>query len=270
MKDEPNMTNNPLSLAGRVALVTGAGQGVGRQIAITLAQNGCDTVLVNDYFEDRAKAVVAEIEAAGGKAIAAVGDVTDYSEVSRWLPEAIGYAGGLQIVVNNAGNAGPQGDAAAQPKFWTTEPEEWSRWLGTNLYGVLNVCRVALPGMIEGGLGRSIVNVISDAGRVGEPGLAVYSGAKGGVAAFTRALAKELGRHGIRANNVSLSAIKTPGVAELIKDPEVLKKIVRAYPMGRIGETEDPAGLILFLVSSMSTWITAQTYPVNGGYAISQ
>jgi 2-hydroxycyclohexanecarboxyl-CoA dehydrogenase len=142
--------------------------------------------------------------------------------------------------------------------------------LGTNLYGVLNVCRVALPGMIEGGLGGSIVNVISDAGRVGEPGLAVYSGAKGGVAAFTRALAKELGRHGIRANNVSLSAIKTPGVAELIKDPEVLKKIVRAYPMGRIGETEDPAGLILFLVSSMSTWITAQTYPVNGGYAISQ
>lgn len=262
------MTINPLSLSGRVALVTGGGQGVGRQIALTLAANECN-VLVNDFFADRAEAVVAEIEAAGGKAITAVGDVTKFDEASRWLPEAVEKAGGLHIVVNNAGNAGPSGDAASQPKFWTTGPEDWDRWLGTNLYGVLNVCRVALPTMIEGAAGGSIINIISDAGRVGEPGLVVYSGAKGGVAAFTRALAKEVGRYGIRANNVALSAIKTPGVAELIKDPDVLKKIVRSYPMGRIGETEDPANLVLFLASGISSWITAQTYPVNGGYAIS-
>ncbi|MFT3755726.1 MAG: SDR family NAD(P)-dependent oxidoreductase [Pseudoxanthomonas sp.] len=264
------MNENPLSLKGRIALVTGAGQGVGRQVALTLAVNGCDTVLVNDYFADRAEAVVAEIKAAGGNAIAAVGDVTQFDAVSAWLPEAVAKAGGLHIVVNNAGNAGPQGDASSQPKFWNTDPQDWDRWLATNLYGVLNVCRMALPGMIEAKTGGSIINVISDAGRVGEPGLAVYSGAKGGVAAFTRALAKEVGRHGIRVNNVALSAIRTPGVAALLADPEVYKKIVRAYPLGRVGEPEDPANLILFLASNASTWITAQTYPVNGGYAISQ
>jgi 3-oxoacyl-[acyl-carrier protein] reductase len=112
--------------------------------------------------------------------------------------------------------------------------------------------------------------VISDAGRVGERGLAVYSGAKAGVAGFTRALAKELGRQRIRVNNVALSAIKTPGVAELLKDPDVFKKVTRAYPLGRIGEPSDVANLILFLASEASSWITAQTYPVNGGYAISQ
>lgn len=264
------MQTNPLSLAGSKALVTGAGQGVGRQVAITLAANGCDVVIVNDFFSDRAESVVAEIEAAGGKAIAAVGDVTDFAAVSEWLPRAVAKAGGLHIVVNNAGNAGPTSDSAEQPKFWTTGPDDWNRWLATNLFGVLNVCRVALPGMIESGEGGSIINVISDAGRVGEPGLVVYSGAKGGVAAFTRALAKEVGRHGIRANNVALSAIRTPGVAAILDNPEIYKKVVRAYPMGRVGEPEDPANLILFLASAASSWITAQTYPCNGGYAISQ
>lgn len=264
------MHANPLSLQGRKALVTGAGQGVGRQVALTLAANGCDVVIVNDFFADRAEAVVAEIEATGGKAVAAAGDVTDFAAVSDWLPAAVEKAGGLHVVVNNAGNAGPQGDASSQPKFWTTGPDDWARWLGTNLFGVLNICRVALPGIIEAGEGGSIINVISDAGRVGEPGLVVYSGAKGGVASFTRALAKEVGRHGIRANNVALSAIRTPGVAAILADPEVYKKVVRAYPMGRVGEPEDPANLILFLASQASSWITAQTYPCNGGYAISQ
>jgi 3-oxoacyl-[acyl-carrier protein] reductase len=265
VKEGESMNINPLSLVGRIALVTGAGQGVGRQIALTFAQNGCDTVIVNDFFADRAEAVAAEIEAAGGKAIAAVGDVTSFTAVSNWLPAAIGRAGGLHIVVNNAGNAGPQGDTSEQPKFWDTTPEDWDRWLSTNLYGVLNVCRLALPGIIEQGAGGSIINVISDAGRVGEAGLAVYSGAKGGVAAFTRALAKEVGRYNIRANNVALSAIRTPGVAAILDNPEIYKKVVRAYPMGRVGEPEDPANLILFLASNASTWITAQTYPVNGG-----
>lgn len=263
------MTDNPLSLIGRVALVTGAGQGVGREVALTFAANGCDCVLVNDYFQDRAEAVVAEIRAAGGKAIAAVGDVTDFEAVSGWLPQAVAEAGGLHLVVNNAGNAGPQSDATEQPKFWTTGPEQWANWLGTNLFGVLNICRVAVPLILDSGQGGSIVNIISDAGRVGEPGLAVYSGAKAGVAGFSRALAKELGRSGVRVNCVSLSAIKTPGVAAILENPDVLKKVLRSYPLGRVGEPEDPAKLILFLASDAASWITAQTYPVNGGYSIS-
>lgn len=263
------MESNLLSLKGRVALVTGAGQGVGRQIALNLATHDCGTVLINDFFEDRAKTVVEEIKAMGGHAIAAVGDVTKYSEVERWLGDAIKAAGGLDILVNNAGNAGPTGDPGTKAKFWETGPEEWDMWLGTNLFGVLNVCRVAVPAIITRGRGGSIINVISDAGRVGEAGLVVYSGAKAGVAGFSRALAKEVGRFGIRVNAVSLSAIMTPGVRAMLQDPERLKKITRSYPLGRIGEPDDPANLILFLASDASNWITAQTYPVNGGYAVS-
>jgi len=264
------MGNDLLSLRGRVALVTGAGQGVGRQVALDFASNECDTVLVNDYFKDRACGVVEEIKARGGQAIAVVGDVTDFEEVSRWLPEAARAAGGLHIVVNNAGNAGATGDLSKLPRFWETGPQDWSKWLGTNLYGVLNVCHVAIPEIIRCNKGGSIVNVISDAGRVGEPRLVVYSAAKGGASAFSRALAKEVAPHGIRVNAVALSGIHTPGIAPLLADPEVVKRIVKQYPLGRMGEPSDPSNLILFLASDASSWITAQTYPVNGGYAISQ
>lgn len=264
------METNPLSLKNRIALVTGAGQGVGREIALQFAANGCACVLVNDFFEDRARAVVEEITGLGFTARSLVGDIADYAAVSRWLPEAVAQVGGLHIVVNNAGNAGPQGDTSKQPVFWETGPDDWSKWLGTNLYGVLNVCRAAIPEVIRGESGGSIVNIISDAGRVGEPGLAVYSGAKAGVSGFSRALAKELGRYKVRVNAISLSAIKTPGVAKILENPEVFKRVVRHYPMGRVGEPSDVANLALFLASDASTWITAQTYPLNGGYAVSQ
>lgn len=264
------MGSDLLSLKGRVALVTGAGQGVGRQVALDFAANGCDTVLVNDYFNDRACSVVDEIKACGGKAVAVVGDVTDYEDVSRWLPEAARTAGGLHIVVNNAGNAGATGDLSKLPCFWEAGPQDWSKWLGTNLYGVLNVCHVAIPEIIRCNKGGSIVNVISDAGRVGEPRLVVYSAAKGGASAFSRALAKEIAPHAIRVNAVALSGVNTPGIAPLLADPEVIKRIVKQYPLGRMGEPSDPSNLILFLASDASSWITAQTYPVNGGYAISQ
>lgn len=264
------MDNNILSLKGRIALITGAGQGVGRQVALHFATYGCDTVLVNDYFEDRACAVAEEVKALGGRAIPVAGDVTSFDDVARWLPAAVSAAGGLDIIVNNAGNAGPQGDPSKQPVFWETGPEDWSKWLGTNLYGVLNVCRAAIPHVLQRAAGGSIINVISDAGRVGEPGLAVYSGAKAGVSGFSRALAKELGRHRVRVNTVALSAIRTPGVAALLSDADIVKRVTRQYPMGRLGEPTDVANLILFLASEAASWITAQTYPVNGGYTVSQ
>jgi 2-hydroxycyclohexanecarboxyl-CoA dehydrogenase len=263
------MNTQVLSLKDRVALITGAGQGVGRQVALTLADQGA-VVIVNDYFEYRATAVAGEILAIGGKAVAVAGDVTSYEAVQDWLPQAAATAGGLDIIVNNAGNAGPDGDTAQQPKFWETDPADWDRWLGTNLFGVLNVCRVGVPLVLAGGKGGSIVNVISDAGRVGEPGLTVYSGAKAGVAGFSRALAKELGRHKVRVNSVALSAIRTPGVEAIMADPDVMKRVIRQYPLGRVGEPADAANAILFLASEASSWITAQTLPVNGGYSVSQ
>ncbi len=260
--------NNLLDLEGRVALITGAGQGVGRQTALHFAANGCATVVVNDFHEHRAGAVAAEVEALGSRAIVVAGDITDYAALSNALVTATERAGGLHIVVNNAGNAGPSNGIGALPPFWETEPADWDRWLGTNLYGVLNTCRIAVPLMIASG-GGSIVNVISDAARVGEPNLAVYSAAKAGAAGFSRALAKAVGAHGIRVNSVSLASINTPGLQDLLSDEAFVGKMLKQYIVRRLGEPGDVANMILFLASDAASWITGQTYPVNGGYSTS-
>ena len=262
------MTENILDLKGRIALVSGAGQGVGRQVALHLAAGNAGGVIVNDYFLERAQGVADEIEGAGGKAIALQADVTRLEAVANLVERAERHFGAIDILVNNAGNAGPVQDVADAKPFWETEPDDWQHWLGTNFFGVLNCCRAVLPGMIKRRYGR-ITTVISDAGRIGEPHLAVYSGAKAGAAGFMRALAKAVGRAEITANCVALSGIRTPGVAGMLQDEETVARILRSYIIRRLGEPDDAANLILFLSSDAASWITGQTYPVNGGYAVS-
>jgi 2-hydroxycyclohexanecarboxyl-CoA dehydrogenase len=260
---------NILSLKGRTALITGAGQGVGRQTALHFAQNGCDTVLVNDFHRDRAESVAKEVVAFGAKAIVVAGDITDYALLTDKLTNATAQAGGLHIVVNNAGNAGPVDGIGDLPPFWETGPDDWARWLGTNLYGVLNTCRISVPLIMKSNAGGSIVNVISDAARVGEPNLAVYSAAKAGAAGFSRALAKAVGAHDIRVNSVSLASINTPGLQSVLSDEALVKKMLKQYIVRRIGEPTDAANMILFLASDAASWISGQTYSVNGGYSTS-
>lgn len=259
---------NPLNLEGKIALVTGAGQGVGRQVALDFAAHGCSTVLVNDFYADRAQRVANEVTAAGSKGIVVAGDVTDYEKVMALVNDAASLAGGLHICVNNAGNAGTSADVAA-PAFWESDRADWDRWLGTNLFGVLNVSRAAIPLMIKSG-GGSMINVVSDAGRVGEANLAVYSAAKAGAAGLGRALAKGLGHHNIRVNSVSLATIMTPTIAPLLEDEAALKKMLRHYIVRRVGQPSDASHMILFLASNASSWITGQTFGVNGGYSTSQ
>lgn len=259
--------DNILDMTGRTVLVTGAGQGVGRQVALHCAAQGA-AVAVNDYHGDRADAVAAEITAAGGRALGLRCDVTDLDDVTAMVERAGRELGPVDVLVNNAGNAGPAEDPLAHvPPFWETGPKDWEPWIATNFYGVLNASRAVLPGMVERGAGR-IVSVISDAGRTGEPNLAVYGGAKAGAAGFSRGLAKAVGRHGITVNCVALSTINTPGVASALADPELVKKALRGYVIRRFGEPSDAANVVLFLASDAASWITGQTYPVNGGYAI--
>lgn len=259
-----------LDLTGKVALVTGAGQGVGRQVALDVAAHGA-TVLVNDFYADRAERVVREVEALGGKGIAVQGDVTDLDQMLQRIEAAAKQAGGLHICVNNAGNAGAGVDADFQtPPFWETQRADWDKWLGTNLFGVLNVSRAVIPLMLQSGEGCSLINVVSDAGRVGEGGLAVYSAAKAGAAGLSRALAKALGTHGIRVNSVALATINTPTIAPGLEDEELVKKMMRHYIIRRVGQPSDASNMILFLASGASSWITGQTYGVNGGYSTSQ
>lgn len=256
-----------LSLSGRVALISGAGQGVGRQIALHFAEHGAAGVVVNDYFAERAEAVAKEIEAAGGKAIAVQADVTDLGSVKAMVAKAEKAFGPVDILINNAGNAGANPDPEARKPFWETGPEAWDSFLRVNLYGVINCASACIPKMIERKGGR-IITIISDAGRAGEAGLEVYSGAKAGAAGFTRGIARSLGRHGVTANCIAIAATATPAIEHRLKgDPERFKKMMEKYVIRRPGKPDDIANMALFLASGASEWITGQTYPVNGGFS---
>jgi 2-hydroxycyclohexanecarboxyl-CoA dehydrogenase len=260
------VSGNILDLNGRVGLVTGAGQGVGRAVALRFAENNAKGVVVNDFRLERAEAVAAEVEKLGVKALAAQCDVTNFVSVTAMFEKARVAFGKVDILVNNAGNAGADPSAVARKSFWEQEPKDWEPFLGTNLFGVLNCVRVAGPAMIANKYGK-IVTVISDAGRVGEPNLEIYSGAKAGAAGFMRSIAKDLSRAGITANCVALGATRTPAIERATSDPETVKRMLKVYQIKRIGEPEDAANMILFLSSDASSWITGQTIPVNGGYS---
>ena len=255
-----------LDLKGKVALITGAGQGVGRQVALHLAAHNAAGVVVNDYFLDRAEKVAKEINDGGGKAIAVQADVTDPASVKQMVSTAEQAFGPIDILVNNAGNAGAIPDPDARKPFWETGPAVWNSFIGVNFYGVINCASACIPHMIERQGGR-IITIISDAGRAGEAGLEVYSGAKAGAAGFTRAIARSLGRYQITANCVAIAATLTPAIeARLKANPEMAKKMMEKYVIRRPGQPTDVANMVLFLASGASAWITGQTYPVNGGF----
>jgi 3-oxoacyl-[acyl-carrier protein] reductase len=260
---------DPLDLAGQVAFVTGAGQSAGRAIAITLAKHNAGGVAVNDFVPERAAAVAAEIEALGVRAIAAPADVGDIGSVRTAIGRATQELGPVTLLVNNAGNAGPNAQIGLSPPFWEADPGDWDKFFRTNTFGVMNCCHAAIPGMIGQGRGR-IVTIVSDAGRVGEPRLAAYAAAKAAAAGFVRSTASETGRYGITCNAVSLSSLQPPWEEPKLSEylqSEQAKRQVSRYTIRRLGRPDDVAGMVLFLCSDAASWITGQTYPVNGGYS---
>lgn len=265
--DQPS-PDKLLDLTGKVALVTGAGQGVGAAIARYLGANGA-AVAVNDYVGERAESVAGEITAAGGRAMGVQGDVTDLESVQEMAGIVGEELGAVTVLVNNAGNAGANPSGVARSAFWESEPAEWEPFLRVNLYGVMNCCRAVIPGMIGAGHGR-LITIISDAGRMGEPRLEAYSAAKAGAAGLMRALARSLGRYRITSNSVAIAFTTTPTTEATLADDEFRRRMLSNYIIRRVGEPEDAAGLVTFLASDAAQWITAQTYPVNGGFSVSQ
>lgn len=258
-----------IELGGRRALVTGAGQHVGRAIALALARAGAE-VAVNDILAERADAVASEITVAGGRALPAVFDVTDPEAVRR----SIG-ALGPDILVNNVGNTGagnrPGEIVMEMPRFLESDPARWSPVFAVNLFGVMHCAHAALPRMVERGWGR-MVTIISDAARVGEKRMAAYSAAKAGAAGFSRALSTEVGRSGVTVNCVALGTIesehaRSARAAAGAAVDERIRKLLAPYSIPRMGQPDDVAALVLFLASEQAGWITGQTYPVNGGYS---
>lgn len=264
--------NDLLDLEGQVAYVTGAGQGAGRAIALTLARHNAGGVAVNDFVAERAETVAGEIRALGVPAQAISADVGDHAAVRASVEAVTRELGTVTLLVNNAGNAGPDATMGLSPPFWESDPDDWQRFLHTNLYGVMNCCHAVLPGMVAAKNGR-IVTIVSDSGRVGEARLSAYSAAKAAAAGFMRSIARETGRYGITANAVSLSTLEPPLDEEQMREflsSERIKAQLSRYTIRRFGRPDDVAGMVLFLCSGAASWITGQTYPVNGGYAFAQ
>ncbi len=258
-------------LTGKVAMVTGAGQGVGRGIARMMAEHGAG-VVVNDYVEERAQGVADEIARAGGAAVAVRADVGEIDQVRAAVERGIEAFGRLDILVNNAGNAGPVGFGENWPLFWESDPATWHRFFSVNLYGVMNCCHAVLPGMVGRGSGR-IINIVSDAGRSGEARMADYSAAKAGAAGFARGLARDAGRFGVTVNNVALGTIELPLPDDELRawlETDRTKAQLSRYVIRRFGQPEDIGAMCVFLASDAASWITGQTYPVNGGYSFAQ
>ncbi len=256
-----------LDLAGRVGFVTGAGQGVGRQIALHFAAHNAGGVAVNDYFIERAESVVEEIRQAGGKAFAVQADVSDYDAVQDAVAKTAENLGPVGILVNNAGNQGVNPSPELRAPFWETGPDVWKGYIGVNFDGVINCTSAVIPGMIEARGGR-IITMISDAGRYGDAGLALYAGAKAGAAGFMRSVARTLGRYQITANCVAIALTVTPATEKTTANPEMLKRWMQNYIIRRPGQPADVANMVLFLASDSNSWITGQTYPVNGGFTL--
>jgi 3-oxoacyl-[acyl-carrier protein] reductase len=254
------------SLSEQVALVTGAGQGVGRAIAERLASLGV-AVAVNDVRPGPAESAAEAIRAAGGRALAVAADVTDYEAVREMVAATVVEFGGLDIVVNNAGNVGTDPRGWTMAPFWETEPDQWKSFVDVNLYGVLNVCRHAVPEMIKQGRGGRVISIVSDAARTGEPKLEVYAAAKAGAAGFTRSLAKSVARYSITANNIALGTMWSEAWEAM--DKEQFAQRMQPYLVRRPGRAEEVAGLVALLAGEEGAWITGQTYPLNGGISTS-
>ncbi len=255
-----------LDLDGKVALVTGSGQNVGRQIALHLASHNAGGIVVNDFVGERAEQVAAEIRELGVPALPYQADVTDFDAVGAMFEAARAELGSVDVLVNNAGNrgAGPMPEEARA--FWEMGPEDWMPWIDVNLHGVMNCTRHALPSMIDARNGR-VITIISEAGRYGDAGLEAYAGAKAGAAGFTRSVARGTARYNVLANVVAIAAMRTPQIEQVLQhDDDRTHRMLRMYPLRRIGEPSDVANMVLFLASDASSWITGQTYPVNGGF----
>jgi len=243
-----------MKLEDTKALVTGAGQGIGRAIALELASWGAD-VAVCDLNADTSRRTAAEVEALGRQSLALAADVADHAAVVAAVEESLRRFGRLDVLVNNAGWD------LVRP-FVDTGPDFWEKVIDINYKGVIHFCHAVCRHFMERQGGR-IVNIASDAGRVGSLGETVYAGAKGAVVAFSKSLARELARYGVRVNCVCPGPTDTDLFRAL---PEKVREgLERAIPFRRVARPEEIARAVAFFASPLSDYVTGQVLSVSGG-----
>ncbi len=259
-----------LGLSGKTAIVTGGGSNIGRAIALGFGEEGANVVIA-EIDEVQGNKVVNKIVAKGGSAAVIKADVTDMQAVKEMIRKSIEKFGKVDILVNNVG--------WTMRRLFVEKPvEEWEKEIKLNYWTLLNCTRAVVDHMIERRYGK-IINIASDAGRVGATKATIYSGCKGAVIAFSKALALELAKFGINVNVVSPSTVIPEDLNQDIGEssawaslearelltPERVARIARLFPLGRVGKPEDVANVVLFLASDKSSFITGETISVSGG-----
>jgi 2-hydroxycyclohexanecarboxyl-CoA dehydrogenase len=241
-------------LDDKVTIVTGAGRGIGHGIVEKLAAEGAK-VVVSDVDEESARETAGAI---GGESVGLRADVTSKESVEAMVGEVMDRFGRVDVLVNNAGWD------KVEP-FLKSNESDWERVIAINLYGTLHCCKAVLPVMVEQEYGK-VVNIGSDAGRVGSSGEAVYSAAKGGIIAFTKTLAREMARYKINVNCICPGPADTPLFAEIGEEnPKLKEALQKAIPFRRLALPQDLANAVTFLASDEAGYITGQTLSVSGG-----
>jgi 3-oxoacyl-[acyl-carrier protein] reductase len=242
-----------IDLSGRVALVTGAGSGIGRATALMLGEAGARVAFV-DVRGERAESAAAEAAQRGQEPLALAADVANPAAIGQAVQQVLDRWGGLDILVANAG-------ISSHAPVVDMDAAAWDRVLAVDLDGVFYTIRAALPALRQSRHGR-IVCTASHYGLIGQAGLAHYSAAKGGVIGLVRSLAHEVGPDGVTVNAVAPGPVLT-GITE--RTPEEIRARAARLPLGRLGQPEDVAGLIVFLASDLAAWLTGQVLPIDGG-----
>ncbi|MGF1535461.1 MAG: glucose 1-dehydrogenase [Elainellaceae cyanobacterium] len=252
-----------MKLAGKVALVTGSSQGIGKAIAIRLAKEGADVVINYRSHPEGAEATVKEVEAAGGKCHPVEGfsiqaDLSMVENVRRLVKESIDHFSKLDILVNNAG-------IEKHAPFWEVTEADYDKVMDVNLKGVFFATQAMVKHLMETDRPGRIINISSVHEDLPFPNFAAYCCSKGGVKMLTRNLAVELGARGITINNVAPGAIETPINTELLNNPEKLNALLKNIPLGRLGQPDDVSGLVAFLASDEAAYVTGTTFFADGG-----
>ena len=251
------MSTNMFSLAGKIAIVTGASRGIGRSVALAYAEAGAKVTVAARSVDDL-ETLAKEIEAAGSEALVAPTDVTSRDSIQEMVDATVSKFGGLDVLVNNAG-----GSNFTAPLL-TMRPSGWDKIRTLNYDSVFHCTQIGAQAMLDSG-GGSIIQIASVAGIDGAPGLSMYSGAKGGVRLFTQAVAKELAASGIRLNSIAPGWIDTPLNEWATSDEGALREMEKMIPMGRIGKPEEITGAAIYLASDASSFVTGATLVIDGG-----